>query len=187
MKSDIIPWLIKQQASSAVGSSTLRGGVKGTVEQARKSLMTIEIGKYSSASAEHQFLTLLEKDTKKIMKSFPLGARENWGAARKVINIFLRNLTYNKYTCEACKLVHIEKWLEVPLDSYVAKGLRNTQTETGLAPKLPRWHGIKRLKKENSNNYQVVASKIAEKKGINKVDLDICYWRNIGREYLKDC
>ncbi len=177
MNEEIIPWLIKQEASSAVGSSILRGqGVKGIVQQARKALMEID------SETEHDFLMLLEKDTKKIMKSFPLGARDNWGAARKVLNIFLRNLSYNKYSCEACKLRRIERWLEVPLDSYIARGLRKTQT--ALEHKLPRWHGIKRLRKEDSNKYQLVASKIAEKNGINKVDLDICYWRNIGREYL---
>jgi hypothetical protein len=32
--------------------------------------------------------------------------------------------------------------------------------------------------------YQVAASMIAEKKGINKVDLDICCWRNIGANVL---
>lgn len=185
MNDDIIPWLIKQAASSAVGSSTLRGqGVKDIVQNARKSLMKIEIGKYSRVPTENHFLRLLDEDTKKIMKSFPSGARKNWGAARKVINIFLRNLTYNKYTSKACKLDYIEKWLEVPLDSYVAKGLCNTQI--GIEHKLPRWHGIKRLNEGNSKKYQVVASRIAEKKRINKVDLDICYWRNIGSEYLRN-
>jgi len=187
MKDDIIPMLIKNQASSSVGSSTLRGMGKRIAQQARESLMTIDPRKYSNASTEHQFLTLLESDTKKIMKSFSYDNRKNWGAARKVLNIFLRNLTYNKYTCKARKLAHIEKWLEVPLDSNVAKGLRTTQIKTGLEPKLLPWKSIKGLEKEESNNYQIVASKIAKKKRLNRVDLDICYWRNIGTEYLKDC
>lgn len=79
---------------------------------------------------------------------------------------------------------HIRKWLEVPLDSYVAKGLCASQT--GIEHKLPRWNSIKRLDRRKNKKYQIVASRIAQKKGINKVDLDIYYWRNIGNEYLKN-
>lgn len=177
-----IELLIKREASASVGNSTLRGqGAKGVVDSSRKALARIKIDKYSVVSTQDEFLRILEGDTQELMKSLPTGA-QNWGAARKVLNIFLRSLVYNKHICKALKFNHIEKWLEIPLDSHVAKGLSSTT----LGSDLPRWHSIKHLNKNDSDRYQTIANKIAQKLGINRVDLDIYLWRQVGIKYLKD-
>lgn len=147
--------------------------------------MKIKIDKYSAAPTKDEFLKILNQDTEKIKKSLPSKAQK-WGAARKVINIFLRNLAYNKYICKKYKLDRMEKWLEVPLDRYVATGLRNTK----LGKNLPSWPGIKNLQKGEKQNsdyqqYQAVAQSIAEKKRINRIDLDIIFWRKLCDAYLE--
>lgn len=67
MNDEVVGLLIKEMASSSVGSSTLRGqGVKGIVHSARESLMKTEIDRYSKVSTENDFLRLLDQDTKRI-------------------------------------------------------------------------------------------------------------------------
>jgi hypothetical protein len=178
MNKEIIRLLAKQRASSGVGSSTLRGHPNGIIPAAREALNEIEIENYSRVNTEKAFLNLLERDTQKIMTAFPKKAKDDWGAARKVLNIFLRDLCYYKYTCRHYKLERIEKWLEVPLDSYVAKGLRHFNGS------LRRWPGIKGLQRKVSDEYQEAAARLAKVKRINKVDLDIIFWRNNGEDYL---
>ncbi|MEK6527452.1 MAG: hypothetical protein AABZ36_01005 [Nitrospirota bacterium] len=182
MNDTTIDLLIKREASASVGNSTLRSqGAKDVVESARKSLAKIKIEKYSITSTQKEFIEILDKDTQEIMRALPSGA-QNWGAARKVINIFLRNLIYNKHICQKHKIDHIESWLEIPLDSHVAEGL----SETDSGRNLPRWNSIKRLTKADSDQYQLVAYTIAEKLKINRIDLDIYLWRKIGIELLKN-
>jgi hypothetical protein len=109
------------------------------------------------------------------MNSFPSGA-QHWGAARKALNLFLRDVLYNHYLSQHFRFRRIEKWLEVPLDSYTAKGIR----EKYGSKKLPPWKGIKYLTPEVSQAYQDAATKLASDSKFARVHLDVLYWRGVG-------
>ncbi|KFX78536.1 hypothetical protein KR98_13255 [Ralstonia solanacearum] len=95
-----------------------------------------------------------------------------WGGCRKCVNIFLRNAMYNRYLAEKYQLDRLEPWMEVPLDSHVAEGLR----DEGI-PDTPRWETVIGLTREVSEIWQGIASVAAAGKGIHRVHLDVRYWR----------
>jgi len=167
-------FLRERQASTSIGASTARRmGPKGTIQVARKYLETLELKRFKRRS-QSDFLKELEKATRELMDSLPIGNR-HWGSSRKFINIFLRGCCYNKYLSAHYKLEKIEPWLEVPLDSHVAKGLKS-HTGRGC---LPRWRGVIHLSKDESDKFQIFASKLANCEGVNRVDLDIKFWRRV--------
>lgn len=159
-------------AELSIGASTLRNqGAKNVVATARSFLKRIDLSTFRGICRE-QFFALLDKETKRLKQCFPSGAR-NWGAARKALNIFLRDVLYNRYLCRAYSFAKLEKWLETPLDSDVATGLIDEPEGT----ELPRWQSIKNLTPEISNKYQTVALDVARRIGIERVHLDLIYWR----------
>jgi hypothetical protein len=79
----------------------------------------------------------------------------SWGAARKFLNLYLREITYNFF------------------DSNVAKALR--QEKEGA--RLPRWRGVIHLKPDASAQYQSVAAAVAARKRTCRAHLDLLYWR----------
>lgn len=103
---------------------------------------------------------------------------KHWGAARKFLNIFLRNVVYNRYLCDEFGLEQIVPWLEIPLDSHVASGLRAERGGT----RLPRWKTVIGLKPEVSRLYQDFAADVAARKGCERVHLDLLYWRRQSHE-----
>jgi hypothetical protein len=124
---------------------------------------------------EQQFRSRLNTATKHLKDRLPRKAR-NWGAARKAINIFLRDALYNHYLRSRYRLDRLEGWLEVPLDRNVAMGL--CAEPEGV--KLPRWKSIKSLtekREEISLQYQAVANKVARRKRTQRVHLDLYYFR----------
>ena len=181
MDETTIRLLVDKIAESSIGNSTLRGqGAAGVNEVARQFLKKIDLNRFSKSETQKEFQEVLDLYTKKLKKGFPEGAR-NWGAARKAINIFLRGVVYNRHTRKFFTLSHIEKWLEIPLDSNVGKGLRMTK----YASQLPNWKSIKSLTPEISSGYQLVAKKVAKQLGIKRIHLDIYLWRYRGIEYIK--
>ena len=172
MKEEFISALRRRLASTTVGPSAVRGmGPKGTVFAARDFLANIDVKKFNNKT-EREFILSLNKTTQLFVKKMPDGAK-HWGTARKLLNLFLRAVVYNRFLCEKYNLYHIEPWLEVPLDSNVAEGLRSELTgET-----LPKWKTVIGLDKKTSHIYQTFASEIARAKGENRVHLDLIYWR----------
>jgi hypothetical protein len=124
------------------------------------------------AKDETEFGKRLGKATRALMSTFPEGG-QSWGGARKALNIFLRDVVYNTDVSTHFNLRRIRRWLEVPLDSYTAKGLRR---EPG-GDKLPAWKGVKRLQPEDSKKFQRFALQVAEEKRVMRVDLDVFYFR----------
>jgi hypothetical protein len=106
------------------------------------------------------------------VEHLPRGA-QHWGPARKFLNIFLRGVVYNRYLCDEYALAGIVPWLEVPLDSHVALGLRSEPG--GLS--LPRWKTVKGLDPTTSKRYQDFAADTAARIGCERVHLDLLYWR----------
>lgn len=142
------------------------------VAHARKFLGGIDLSKFSALSIK-EFAQQLDKETNFLANSFPSEGEGNWGAARKSINIFLRDVLYSRHLCEHFNLAHIEPWLEIPLDSDVYKGLSLDSKET-----LPKWPRIKKLDSEVSGKLQNVAKKIAKSLGVSRIHLDVRYWRS---------
>ncbi len=169
---EYLKYLCERQASTSIGASTARGmGPKGTIQKARKYLGSLDLKRFRKRS-QGGFIQELEMATRELMKALPKGYR-HWGSARKFINIFLRGCCYNKYLSAYNKLEKIEPWLEVPLDSHVAKGLK-LHTSRGI---LPRWKGVIHLCKDESDKFQFFAANLANCDGVNRVDLDVKFWR----------
>jgi len=83
----------------------------------------------------------------------------------------------------------LESWLELPLDSFAAKGIQKdalkTQGFTYGQHTLERFPGIKYLTREVNEAYQQSAASIASTRGFARVHLDIIYWRDVGQEGKK--
>ena len=166
---NLLHWRI---ASTSIGPSTARNmGPPGTIRAAQDFLAGLDLSRFAVGS-EAKFRGLLDDATHDLTACLPLGA-QNWGPARKFLNIFLRGVVYNKYLCSFHDLDPIEGWLEVPLDKEVARGLRD---EVG-GDELPLWMTVKRLEPHESSIYQTFAAVIAADKGIYRVHLDLYYWR----------
>ena len=131
MNAELISQLRRREASTAVGPSTARGmGPKGTISAAREYLASLDLTKFRVAS-EKEFRSVLNRATNRLQNQLPRSAK-HWGAARKFLNIFLRNVVYNRYLRKYYRLSHLEPWLELPLDSHVAKGLRDEKGGSSL-------------------------------------------------------
>jgi hypothetical protein len=156
---------------AANGSSLRNQGAPGVVEAARGFLEALDLSTFVTAGPAG-FADLLDTTTAALRAWFPKGAR-NWGAARKVLNLFLRDCLYNIYLAKAHGLLRLRPLLEVPLDSQVADGLR----ATSLGRVLPRWPGLKRVTQAQNSEYQQAAAAIAKSLGVARVDVDLWYWR----------
>ncbi len=180
MNKKTIEYLRRRTAELAIGNSTLRNqGAPGVAKAARDFLAKLNLNSFS-VKFQDDFNKELKQSTINLVQALPNGA-QNWGTARKAVNIFLRDCLYNQFLCYHYGILQIHPWLEVPLDSHVANGLR----ATSLGKNLPRWKTITGLEHETSNQYQQVANKVAKRVGCNRVDLDIYLWREIGRGELE--
>lgn len=168
------PRLQARIALLAIGRSTLRNqGAKGMVRTARCFLTTVDLQQFS-VETHSDFIEVLERQTRRLMRKFPEKARKNWGAARKAVNIFIRDVVYCCPLQRAFKLAKIEPWLELPLDSYAYAGLVGDMAS--LAD-VPAWPGVKHLTPDVSQVLQLIASKVAVELRTLRVHLDIRYWR----------
>jgi len=156
----------------AVGSSALRNqGAKEVIKISRVYFDSLNLTSFVKQN-EIDFKKRLNSATKRLVNRLPEGAK-NWGTARKALNLFLRDVLYNSYLSKNYSFRKIEKYLEVPLDSFVIKGIKNDSKGNSL----PKWKGIKYLKSEDSKIFQSKAKEIAKGKEIAKVHLDLLYWR----------
>lgn len=173
MKDELIDFLRRREASTSVGPSTARRmGPKGTIENARKFLASLDLGLFVKKT-EKEFQDVLNQTTHRFVDHLPKGAK-HWGAARKFLNIFLRGAVYNRFLCEYYRLYPIEQWLEVPLDSQVAAGLRKEKGGSDL----PRWKSVIGLDDKTNRQYQVFAAEVAKRNETYRVHLDVLYWRH---------
>jgi hypothetical protein len=100
------------------------------------------------------------------------------GAARKFLNIFMRNCAYNRFLNEAYDLERLEPWMEVSLDKHVSVGLKDAEkTEApNRRSKLPYWAGVIHLTPAQSHLYRTFAAHVAAEENLARVHLDIRYW-----------
>ena len=160
-------------AVSAVGPSAMRGQGKGVVKASREFLKSLPLAQIPKSS-EARFQGWLDRQTEALLDELPIKGRP-WGAARKAINLFLRDSLYSKYLSHRFGIGKLESWLEIPLDSVVARGLKAEAGRGGL----PQWPGLKKLKPETSQCFQSFASKYARTLKIKRVHLDIYLWLQI--------
>jgi hypothetical protein len=146
-------------------------GPAGTIAIAREFLTAFDLRRVKAKTAG-VFADRLNAATEELRLALPASA-QHWGSARKFFNIYVRGALYNQYLCRHFDLLAIEPWLEVPLDSHVAIGLRGQPEGEGL----PRWKTVIGLSEEDGKAYQVVANKIAKRMGFARVHLDVIYWR----------
>lgn len=166
-------------AMLAIGRSTLRSqGAPGMVAEARRFLRNVDLHLFS-VGTNKQFMAVLNTQTKLLASQFPDGGRGNWGAARKSLNIFLRDVFYCRPLCEHYKLAVLEPWLEVPLDSNVHAGLLSD-----AANAVTPWPGVKALTPAVSAELQSTASSVAKSLGVARVHLDVRYWRKAALDEL---
>ena len=120
---------------------------------------------------ERAFARKLDRLTNKLCALLPDNS-ESWGFARKLINIFLRDCLYDAHLSRTFRLTRIERWLELPLDGDV--GRRLLAEPEGAS--LPRWKTIYELDAATHLAFQQVASRVAARKGIARVHLDLLFW-----------
>jgi hypothetical protein len=160
-------------ANVSISSSTLRGPGHGTAAAAQKYLSELDLRQFSEVSGD-RFARRLDRAPSRLQEQFPNGSQHNWGAARKALNIFLRDAANNHHLRLRSRIASIDRYLEVPLDSQVAARLH--AEEEGQA--LPRWTTIKSLRPSFNAEYQAVAGSVARRMGVDRVHLDLFYWRD---------
>lgn len=181
MTKEFCKLLQRRIGRTSIGPSTARGmGPKGTISAARSYLEMFDLRRISRARSESEFRSRLNMATGELQKKLPKGARY-WGSSRKFLNIFLRSCLYNRYLCKFYGLAALESWLEIPLDSHVAKGLaldvaKRPATVEGVGH-LPRWKTVIGLTRRRNRKYQAVALNVARAMGTERVHLDLRYWR----------
>jgi hypothetical protein len=159
-------------AETAIGSSAPRNqGAKDVIKTAREYMKSIELAGFVT-DGPYAFLKKLDWHTEKLRRLFRPQA-QHWGAARKALNLFLMDSCHNRHLYSHYGLSKIEQWLEVPLESFVAKGLRRDLP----ASSLPKWNSIKALRQPQSNAFQEAAKLLAASRGVARVHLDLYYFR----------
>lgn len=177
---NLIDRLQVRAAMLSIGRSTLRSqGAAGMVSEARRFLRKVDLKVFSVGTCE-QFMGELDNQTTLLADQFPDGGRGNWGAARKSLNIFLRDVIYCRPLCDYYRLEALEPWLEVPLDSNVHKGL-----VADSANDVVCWPGVKALTAAVSSQLQSTASDVARSLSVARVHLDVRYWRQDALDELE--
>ena len=163
-------------ANTSIGPSTLRGqGAKCVAKTAREYLANLDLTMLEDID-ESRFCSWLDNETEELRRRFPEGA-QNWGAARKALNVFLENAFYDRFLSKEYGLDRLEGTLEIPLDKQVAAGLKKDREKNRITCPLPNWDRIKTLTPEVSKRFQDCASEIARAKRTSRIFLDLEYWR----------
>ena len=166
----------------SIGASSMRNqGSEGLIDGMREYFYKeINLKDFKrSLKNEKAYKIFLEKHTDKLLKKFFRKGLQ-WGAARKGLNLFLRELVYNKFIMDYLQfprdfkgLLKQLQFMELPLDSFTIEGLKDDYQE-----KLPSWKGVKRLECEDSEEFQNAAKEIAlTKYKTARIHLDLIYWR----------
>jgi len=167
---DFIATLQQRTGIAAVGPSALRGQGKGVLRATQTFLGQMDLSGVSTSSPR-RYRKWLDGQTKRLLEKLPVNGSP-WGTARKALNLFMRDTLYNRYLNRRFGINAIEPWLEVPLDSAVARGLKRHAGRGSL----PQWPGLKKLKAGVSDEFQDFAQEHARAQGIERVHLDIYLW-----------
>ncbi|MDP2857147.1 MAG: hypothetical protein Q8P50_04120 [Bacillota bacterium] len=137
---------------------------------AREYLLRLDLHRFSTPDAD-TYRVVLDQVTAELQEAMPR-AGGSWGVARKILNIFIRDASYHVALNEAYRLAAPQRWMEMPLDSLTATGLKRA---VGRG-RLPQWPGVKHLDPTLSDRFQAAAAVVAEEKDLMRVDLDVIWW-----------
>jgi len=177
---DFIRKIKERIANVAVSASAMRNqGGRGIVQKCRVYFINnISLEDFFSViDVKSNYDDYLNKHTSALMKRLGKSTKY-WGAARKALNLFFRDVVYNKFLADHYGLPTNQQEydnaiqnLEIPLDRYVATQLYARDRS------LPKWVSIKSLKSATSERYQKVALGIADQMQTARVHLDLIWWR----------
>ena len=178
MKTKIADLVQRHIALSVIGPSAARKLLqKGQIVNVREFLNALTIEQFGDPS---RFSFGLNSATQDMTKQLPV----SWGAARKFLNLYVRELSYNFYVRKEYELGRTEHLLELPLDRFAAQGLRDDAIGLNLEGAVPRWDGVIHLTPEVSDQFQSAAATVAARRSISRVHLDLIYWRRESHEAL---
>jgi hypothetical protein len=174
MSPNLVRLMQRFVANASITPSAVQQGrghsVKGVMYAAIEFLSELDIAEFAHPDS---FPETLNRYTGNLKDAFPEGGRY-WGRARKCLNIFLREASYNFLLRTTYGLANIDALLETPLDSRVAKGLIRDAGEG----RLPRWTSIIALTSEQNVTYQAVAAQVAQVHYHTlRANLDLWYYR----------
>lgn len=158
---------------TAVGPAVMMGqrkGIKGLLRATQEYLGEKIVLSRIPMSSQKAYANWLDRKTELLLDAMQKKIEHRpWGLARKALNLFMRDAVYNKYLSKHFGLSKLESWLEVPLDSKVARGLKHRHGGSAL----PRWPGLKHLKSSDSQKFQEFAGEYAKTQNTKRVHLDI--------------
>ena len=170
MKAMLVQQMQSYVAETCVGASAIRNqGGSGLIRAARDYFKSINLA--ALPRSEQMLAPWLDENTEALLSRFPAEARR-FGTVRKALNLFVRSAAYNCCLNRAFSLDDLLPWLELPLDSYAAKHLLKHD------PKIaPKWVGLKSVTKAEHHKYQAAALRLAQRWEVNRVDLDVFFYR----------
>ncbi len=175
--------LLEQQqryfAKMCVGTSTVRSqGPEGTKATGQRFLTKLDLNKFSGCG-EDRYRKVLNRSTTKLASQVPGWGQGNWGAARKLLNIFLFHCTMNQQFVGAYDIGHMRPFLELTLDNLVVKFLKRQVSRNSHSwQTIHEWTAIRNLRQPLSKRIQAIAQEIATELGCNRCDLDFLGWRD---------
>ena len=159
-------------ANIAISGSTLRNqGAEGVTGAARDFLTELDLSRLKTIEPA-DYAKVLAEWTSDLVNRLPEEA-QNWGTARKGVNVFMVQVFLNRYLPQEYKLEKFKDVLETPLDSQATAKMRNLAGRR----RLPRGGTVKGLTQEGSLRYQEFAAAHAREQGIPRACLDIMLWR----------
>jgi hypothetical protein len=178
-QAELIKQIHRRAAQVSVGASAIRNqGGRGLIKHCRDYFeKSIDLKEFAKVVKKDSYQNYLDIRTKELLALFPEGGR-SWGAARKGLNLFFREVVYNRYLAAYLRLplglendMQTLRHLEVPLDKDVASGL------IARFPELPKWNRIKNLTPKAHKIFQDKALEYATSRGVARVHLDLEFWR----------
>ena len=163
----------------AIGSSAMRQqGTKNAIQEIRNVLYDEDLEKFKLVLQENKFLVYLDDLTNQIYEKLHVTHKLEWGAVRKALNLYFRDIFYSSYFCKKLMLeVSLMSQLEIPLDSFTGKGIIEDYSK--IANCSIKWTTIKSLTPQKSKQLQKMAKIVNSTfhKLPTVVDLDLVYWR----------
>ena len=161
---------IRALQQGAALSAARAGGGRGAATAAFRFCAALDLAPFAERRGGI-FLSRLDASTERLRLALPAGGR-SWGAARGIINLFLKEALCSRLLCAQFRLDRAEPWFELPLRPDLARRLRSAFPEAALPP----WRNVKTLTPAAHANYQGVAAAIAETRGIARVYLETLLW-----------
>lgn len=150
-------------AFSSIGPTTLRNmlSVKGWRSEVCSQLGAINLNNLNSLGFEKA----IDKWTDDLVLK-----TKCWGASRKALNLFLRDLYYNYWIRNKYNLDNFAEKFEIPLDGIVMNKIRK------IYPSLPKKPAVKNLTADINKKYQLSAYNYAKDNSTLRIHLDIKFW-----------